>query len=324
MSTNSSRNDDNQEVDLSAVTQGVKNFFVGLNSFFYKCIRFAINNVVILGILVILGAVLGYFVDKSQQRIYSNQIIVTPNFGSTDYLYSKISLIESRLEARDTVFLKAIGFTNPSDMLDIKISPIIDIFKYVNNSGSEINYKMVELMAQDGDIKKVITDNMTSKNYPYHTISFVTRGKTTTEETVAPLLKYLNDNEHYRKIQRQYIKNVYRKLKSNDVIIGQIDAVLNNYSKMSGGGSQVSINENSQLNDVIKTKDLLVEEQGMQKIDLVGLDKVVKDNSTIINIKEKTLVGKLKFVLPLIFIGIFLLVSAFRSFYKKQSLKHAK
>jgi hypothetical protein len=253
---------------------------------------------------------------------------VAPNFGSTDYLYSKIALIESRLKENDTVFLKAIGIQSPKDLVEIKIGPIIDIFKFVTNSGNDQNYRLIELMAQDGDIKKVSVDNTTSKNYPYHTISFVTRGKTTRAKTVDPLLKYLNDNAYFRQIQKEYLRNVDIKLKSNDIIIAQIDAVLNDVANASGdaqkGDKQVYINENSQLNDVIKTKDELVKEQGLQRLDLVGLDKIIKDNSVIINIKDAdSLTGKMKVVLPALLIGLFLVIHFFRAFYRKQALKYS-
>jgi len=322
MSTNSHKNDD-QEMDLMAVSRGIKNFFGGLNTFFYNCVRFVIRNIVLLSILVIVGGALGYFMDHSLKKVYTNQIIVSPNFGSTDYLYSKIDLIDSKISERDTMFLKSIGIKNPKDLIKIEISPIIDLYKFVSSGNTELNYKLVELMAQDGDIKKVAVESTTSKNYPFHTITFSTRGITTKERTVAPLLAYLNDNQYFKAIQKEYLKNQTIKLRANDVMIGQIDTLLSDFANKSPGG-QVNINEGSQLNDIIKTKDELIKEQGNKRIDIVGLDKVVKDNSTIINIKDKSAVnGKMKFVLPLVFILIFLAVYFFRAFYRKQNVKHS-
>jgi ATP-dependent Zn protease len=84
----------------------------------------------------------------------------------------------------------------------------------------------------------------------------------------------------------------------------------------------VYYNENTQLNDVIKTKDALINEQGNHRVELVGLDKVVKDNSTTINIKNtKSTNGKMKFILPVLFVLIFIMIRFFIAFYKKQSLK---
>jgi hypothetical protein len=51
---------------------------------------------------VIIGIGLGFYLDKTQKKF--DQIIVTPNFKSTDYLYSKINLINSKIIERDIAF----------------------------------------------------------------------------------------------------------------------------------------------------------------------------------------------------------------------------
>ena len=84
----------------------------------------------------------------------------------------------------------------------------------------------------------------------------------------------------------------------------------------------VTYNENTQLNDVIKTKDNLINEQGIRRISLAGFDKIVKDNSFILNVEStNTINGKLKLVLPILFLLIFILIHFFIAFYRKQSVK---
>ena len=140
---------------------------------------------------------------------------------------------------------------------------------------------------------------------------------------VQPLLKYLNESEYYQKIQKNVFNNLSIKMVQNDTIISQINDVLGSFSKSVNGTQKseklVYYNENTQLNDIIKTKDLLVSEQGNLRIEFVNIDKIVKDNSVILNIKNtKSTNGKLKFVLPLFFIILFVLIRFFVSFYKKQ------
>lgn len=322
MSTNS-KIDDSQEVDFSAVSKGIGRMLGRLNSFIYRCIRFAIRNSILLGILIVVGAALGTWLDSEQKGTYNTQIIVAPNFGSTDYLYSKIELLHSKIADGDTIFLKQIGIKNPDDLSEIRITPIIDIFKFVS-SGSDQNFRLLELMSQDGDIKKIVTDNATSKNYPFHIIYLTTKGLTTRDKTIKPILDYLNDNVYYKQIQKEYLNNVKLKVEANAVMIAQIDALLKEYANESGTKSQsVYINENTQLNDVLKSKDELLREQGRQRIDLVGIDRIVKDISITANIKDEgSIVGKMKVVLPLLFIVIYLCVYSFRAFYRKQKLKH--
>jgi hypothetical protein len=81
----------------------------------------------------------------------------------------------------------------------------------------------------------------------------------------------------------------------------------------------VYYNENNQLNEIIKTKDLLVEEQGGHKINLINYDATIKVVSSTINIKNtKGLNGKMKLVLPFLLISLFFIFSGLLIFYKRQ------
>jgi hypothetical protein len=259
--------------------------------------------------------------DKNS-KYYSNEIIVAPNFSSNDYLYSKIELINSKIKDEDTVFLKnVVGIKNPKKFKEITIQPINDVYKFIDNKAG--NFELIKLMAEDGDLKKIIEENTTSKNYPYHRIQFTTEQLTSNDKTVKPLLDFLNHSDYYKKIQNEYLNNINIKIQENDSIIKQIDGVLNSFSNAVNGSQRneklIYYNENTQLNDVIKTKNELVYEQGLHRIELVTLDKIVKDNSSTLNIKdEKTIFGSLTFIIPVLFIFIYLFVRYFKSFYKKQ------
>ncbi|HEX9981565.1 MAG TPA: hypothetical protein VGB50_13470 [Flavobacterium sp.] len=323
MNTNTPPRNEEQEIDLAAISRHLGNAITGMNSRIYKGINFIRRKILIVAALFILGAVLGYFLDKG--KTYEHQVIVKPNFESTDYLYSKINLIKAKIAGRDTVFLKAIGIQNPKYLVDISITPVIDIYRFV--SLNEVNYRLLELLAEDGDLEKIVEGNTTSKNYPYHKITYITKGITTSAKTKDPLLKYLNNSEFLTKVQKQYINNVQEKMRSNEITLAQINGLLNEFSEASTSGGKganlVYYNENTQLNEVLKTKNELVQEQGNHRIDLVSLDKIIKENSFSLNIEDrKGLNGKMKFVLPLLFILLYLMGYAFRSFYRKQSQLH--
>jgi hypothetical protein len=326
MSTDSNNNIGDQEIDLATISKSISKAFQNLNRFIFNCIQFMLRNIIIVVILFIIGAGLGFYLDKIQ-KVYDHRIIVTPNFGSTDYLYSKIELINSKIKENDTIFLKSIGIQKPSQIGEIKVKPIIDIYRFV--SANEQNYKLLELMANDNDINKIVEENTTSKNYTFHVISFSTRKKTTDAETVQPILNYLNSNKYFRQVQKEFVNNIRIKMKANEVTIAQIDGILNEFARTAAAGSGskgdnlVYINENTQMNDVIKTKDELVKEQGDHRLDLVNLDKIIKENSSTINIQnKKSTNGKLNLILPFLFVFIFISIFLFRAFYRKQAEKY--
>jgi len=320
MATNYQENQDTREVDLSMISKKISSSIDGLNNFIFRAIQFVLKHIVILGVLFVLGAGIGIYLDKVSKS-YDNQIIVRPNFGSTDYLYSRIELIDSKIKDNDTVFLKKLGIADPSKLVKISIKPIIDVYQFVN-SNSEQNFQMLKLMAEDSDIKKIVEDNTTSKNYKYHLISFTTKKKTSYEKTIAPLLNFFNNNEFFRKIQKENVNNVHIKIKANDVIISQIDNFLNTFGDSNMKSDKLVYYNETQLNDVIETKDKLINEQGYLRIELVSLDKIVKQVNIVLNSENKEAVnGKIKLILPIIFILIYLAIYSFSRFYKKQSLK---
>jgi len=324
MSTNTQKNIEDQEIDVSIVFKKINGFFQGISTSIFRGIQFVIKNIVVIGILFIIGAGLGFYLDKTEKK-YDHQIIVQPNFGSTDYLFSKIDLLQSKIRERDTVFLKTIGILEPTKLLKIEINPIVDVNKFVNVN-SDQNFELLKLMAENGDIKKIVEDKVINKNYSLYLISFSTDKLVTVKQIIDPVMKFLNTSSYYSKIQKEYVNNVMVKMKANDVIIAQIDGFLNSFSNTVNGNSKsdklVYYNENTQLNDVIQTKNKLIGEQGALRMNLVSLDKIIKEESSTINILNNQLInGKLKLFLPIFFIFIFIFINFFINFYKKQLAK---
>ncbi len=318
------QNNDNQEIDLSQISKKIGGLFENIST---QIFLFFKRNIIWVGILFILGAVLGFYIDKGT-KVYDHQMIVVPNFGATDYLYAKIELLNSKIEDGDTVYLKeVVGIKNTKKFKQITIAPVVDVYKFIENRPQ--NFDLIKLMSEDGDIKKVVNEQLTSKNYPFHLISFTTDNQTSNENTVSPILKYLNDSDYFREVQKEYTNNVKVKIVENDSTISQINGVLNTFNNTVNGSQKsdklVYYNENSQLNDVIKTKDYLVGEQGNRRLEMINLDKIVKDTSTTLNIRNnKAPNGKMKMIVPVIFIFIFILFGLLKSYYKHQMAKLKK
>jgi hypothetical protein len=267
--------------------------------------------------------VTGYFLDKTS-KTYNHEIIVSPNFGSVDYLYAKVNLLEAKKKENDTVFISNLGIKNVKKLGKIEIEPVIDLYKFITSK--QENFDLIKLMAEDGSLDKIVKDEITSKNYPFHLIKFSTSKTISEDALVKPLLAYLNDSEYFNIVKQQYLENTAVKMRANDSTIAQINSLLNDFSKASSGNqkssSLVYYNENNNLNDIIKTKDGLVTEQGDLKFRLINNDKVIKDISVTTNIiNTKGTNGKLKLVIPILLVFMFLLFHWFKGFYKKQLQK---
>ncbi|WP_166921422.1 hypothetical protein [Flavobacterium poyangense] len=326
MSTKVPQSQEDQEIDLVQISKKIGNFFESVQTSIFNSIQFFIRNWIVVLLLIIVGFGIGMLVDKTQKS-YEHQIIVAPNFGSTDYLYSKISLINSKIKENDTLFLKnTVGILQPKNLKAIEIKPIADVYNFIKNKPE--NFELIKLMAEDGDINKVLEENITSKNYTYQRIILSTKERTSGEQLIKPLLEYFNKSDYYNKIQKEVYKNVQLKMGQNDTIIKQIDGVLSNFSNATSGvhknNKLLYYNENTQLNDIIKTKDELIAEQGNHRVELINFDKIIKESSVTINVESvKFIKGDLKLLLPVLFIFLFIFFRFFISFYRKQKLKSA-
>lgn len=316
---------EDQEIDLKALSRGISRSIEKTNFAFYRLFRFIWRNIVIIGLVFIAGAVLGYLSDRDKS--YESKLVVSPNFGSTDYVYGKIQLLDSKLKRRDTAFLKAIGIKYPKKLGKVTIGPINDVYQFVTNNTQ--NFELFKLMVEDGNVSKIIEDPTTSKNYPHHVITITTNGLASEKDMIDPILEYLNNSEFFAKIQREYVNNVNIKLQANQQTIEQINGLLDRFSQKTNAPASstpnlVYYNDNTQLNDVLKTKDELIREQGLMRIDLVSLDKIVKRNSQVLNtVDDSGMNGKMMLVLPIIFVILFLVISVIWKAFKKQKAKYA-
>lgn len=327
-------NSDNQEIDLSMLSKKISGFFDGIATLIFNSILFFKRNLLWFCGLTVIGVGIGVYLDTTNKS-YDSKIIVRPSFGSTDYLYSKIELLNSKIKENDTLFLKSIGILKPKNLNLIEIEPVIDIYSFVNNNPGSSNtqnsqnFELVKLLAEDSDINKTIKDKVTSKNYSSHKIHIRTKGYISDNKMIVPILNYLNQNEYFETLRKTQIQNVTIKMVKNEEIINQINGLLNEFSTTTKTNQKseklVYYNENTQLNDIIKTKENLLFELANQRMELTSLDKFIKKTSSVVNIKNENVTnGNLKFVLPIFFIFGFIFIHLFSKFYNKQALKALK
>lgn len=312
MSTNSQE----QEIDLSQIGKSISNGFQNVINKCFDLLFFIQKKIIIVIILFVLGVGLGIYLDKEPN--YTNDIVVIPNFGSNEYLYDKVNLISLKLKEKDEAFFKGIGISNIKDFNSIEILPINGIYNFINSETQKANFEFIKLMAEDGDIEKIIQDNVTSKNYYLHNINIKTTIAYQKKDLIEPILKYLQQTDYFAKLQKVYQRNLLEKVAANKLLITQIDQIVLNLSqnKTSVG---FSISENSSLSELIQKKDELIYENQRLAIHNLEYDKIIKDQNISLNkMNSKGVNNKMKLILPFLFILLYLLGYSFSQAYKKQ------
>jgi hypothetical protein len=323
MSSQKENSPENPEIDLLTVFSRIGDFFEWINTLLFKIIRFFVKNAIVLAILVIAGIGLGKYLDTIQNR-YENRIIVSPNFESTNYLYSKIDLLNSKIEVQDMSFLKSIGIQNPSQIASIAVEPVVNVNDLVNEEDKD--FQLLELMEENDGLKTIVKDTTLRNYYNYHTIKINTNGTIAEKSSIDPILNFLNTSTYYDAFKKINSQNIQNNINSKEATILQIDGILNQFSSgkesHSGNEKLVYYNENLNLDEVIKTKDSLSGEIDKLKIEQYNTSKTIKESGMVLNVKSnKKLKGNMTFVLPALFLILFVLLRFFLAFYKKQTLK---
>lgn len=318
----------NHEVDLDAVSKKVKNFLSGINDSFFEGILFIKKYSIVVIALVLIGAGYGYYKD-SITKTYQQKILVTPNFGSADYLYEQIKSLNAKIVQRDTVFLKGIGINDSKHVAKIEIEPIVDIYNYVTEENGlniiqreNVKFSLFRQIADKRDMTEVLEEQATAKNYKNHLITITTSGEADKKEMVQPMLDYLNSSSYFKEIQKESVKSLEVKIAENDSMVKQANIILSHMSQTGSNSSTVLLNEKTGLNDILVIKDQLIRQQASNKIKMIDYGSIVKETAAMLNIKKHTILsGKMKFIYPFVLLLLFFAVMSFRRYYITQTNK---
>ena len=257
MSTNSQE----QEIDLSQIGKSISKVFQKAVNRCFDLLFFIQKKFLIVFVILVIGGGLGFYLDKEPN--YTSDVVVIPNFGSNEYLYDKINLMSLKLKEKDQAFFTKIGIKNIKDFISIEIEPVNGIYDFINKEEHKNNFDFIKLMAEDGDIEKVLQDKTTSKNYYLHGINIKTAIVYNQKDLIDPILNFLQQSEYFLKLQKIQQFNLEEKLAANKSIIAQIDEIVLSLNQ-NKTGSSVSISENTGLSDLIEKKDYLILENQNQ------------------------------------------------------------
>lgn len=304
----------NQEIDLIYLAKKIKELFNRIGLSIFRFIKFLIDKKYILLILLAVGFTLGYVYDKYTKTAYKTEIIVIPNFNSTEYLYSEIENFKSNIpqSKKEKFFLE--------NIVNVEIAPIVDVKSFIENGE---NREFLKVLSENGEkFEQVLKNKNILKSNKIHLITLTTKSKNYTNQIVQILLDNLNNSKYFVERQTFEIQN----LKENKIqlkkSIEQINQILDRLGKegLSTSGKELNINTYDQLNSVIDLKKNYIEE--ISKIDtkLIEFQKIVYPiNVSFNNEPVEKIYLKANIIFPLGLIIIFFLYSFLRLFYKKYS-----
>ncbi|MGS2738848.1 hypothetical protein [Sinomicrobium sp. M5D2P17] len=319
MNENTRQNDTSDEIDLGVLLQKIKDFFKWIIRGIYSVFLFYKKFAILLLILIIAGFIAGYFMDSSGSKTYSNEVIVVPNFGSVDYLYTSIQELDAKRQIGDISFFKRMGIDSVNYFSGIEIEPIVDIYSFLGENRTNLE----AFKALKGDASTVGAME-TAKNYKFHRITIYTKTRKNSSKVVAKILDFLNDNDYYNTIKSSLGDNLSSRIKTNKEAVRYINDILKAQGNAKAEGIKPEDNlflfrSESQIGSMgtlVNSQQELFEEIDKLTVEATDADKVIKDVSIKINIPRKGITSSKKWLLPLViftaFSGLFLLIFLFK------------
>lgn len=217
----------NDEVYLKQILSPLVDFFKYFIGLLYQSIEFYIKKAWLFLILIIIGIVGGYFLDrKAGTEIIKQELIIEPKINSIRYIYNLIDAIPQR--KNDGKYLESLGLKKEwiKNIKTVKIEPIMaieDIFDYLHREYQDKNFQYT---IQDFSQKEMSSDKFTYF-YQYHLIKvFFKKDETYNKSITETLLKSIYNNEHFKEEIDLTVKQAKESVKNNKASLEFIDSYL--------------------------------------------------------------------------------------------------
>ena len=320
-----------EEVDLGnlfkVIGKGIKNFFnfLGdiLQSIFHYFILFLIfikNNLLKLGLALVLGFMVGLFLHYLNPKTYVSEMIVETNYGSGMQLYKQIDYLNDLVKKKDSVSLSnvlSIHENEASKISNFKVSP----------------YQPSQNLYNAYDEYLLKTDTVYTRNYKfedfkkrvdkydlrYHQIE-VSSELSTIFTKLSTSLIYLIESDYYKNKRDIKLNEINQKLSVLNKNLIQVDSLRKTYKKVAlkevennSSTSTIQIaksDEEQDENDIklFETTNDLLNNISWTNQDLVRKNNVVNIISDFdkVGVPNNNITHKKYFRLPLLFLSLML------------------
>lgn len=291
----------NQEIDLFQFMDKIKASLHHTGYLFYKFLLFLWKHIIQVAIVIAIGIGLGWYWDSQTPPRYKHEVIVAPNFGSTEYLYNEVENYSSGTDG----------------ILSVEIEPVIDIYSFVKERWNNVDV-LKQLKEYDVDFTKYKPDSHLEKFFRYQLLTVTTDKKDDGGEIIKSFLSEINNDEYLKERQKIEKINIANLIQNHENAVKSIDKILNNLGERTSGSTPaLSIEAYTDLNNLVSLKKSTAEEINSLKIIQMEQSEIVYEASKVMNIK----VGKTKKIIttPILLFLIYLSFMGFIAYLKRYS-----
>lgn len=322
MSSNTSKNN-SEELDLSLIAEKIKGMYhSGLISL-YQIFNFFVKSWIILLVLIILGATLG-FIRTNDNPARETKLYVRINDNSGAIVYDALNQLQFKIQEKDSVLLEKKGFFKNSVYYihSLEIEPLVNVLEIVD--ATETNNRNLETVMDQAQYEdELLTSEVFVPQYRYHKITLV-GDYWSSQKTIDALMLYLNDNPVLIKQTDLIKESLAFRIARNFESIAFMDSIFDTYGRpiselTKGTASEISMVDINVTNIhmLFDQKALLMKQNEKLQLQLLNQDKTVSlINKPMLSVKKSILDIKI-ITYPVILILLFVMVSMMRYYFQK-------
>lgn len=319
------------EIDLGQLFQMIGKVFDTIFRGFLGLYLYVKKNILVLGILVIVGVAIGFAMNKITTDLMKTDIIVKPNIDSRNYLYEVVDEIQANIKAKDILFFKDLGIDVENlNGFEITVEPLTDNTDNPDQVAEYLELLQVFEGSTEGPteaISDIVLTEITSKSTLInHKISFYFKDSKHGQDYAKKLMRYINSNPYFVDLIAVYNQNALKRVEKNTELVTQIDTLISSYAEKLGqnntsiSDAKISFNneENIDIRALFDLKKELIEDIELKKVELNTITHPIK----IINFGKPQEVKKALFIdgivlIPSLLVGLFFLISIVKYLNRK-------
>jgi len=298
MSENKKNND--EEIDLGSlfiiIGRGltklfsfIGNIFKGIFHFLIECLLFLRKNLVILLIAGIIGAIVGFFLEKKSGTKYEANLTVRPNYNSSRQLYNNIKFYNDAIKEKDYSLLSSVFKISEEEAKSLRS---FNIEPFTNENDIITAFDLLATQVDSITFKSYSYDkfnrSFTDYDYEVHKISVVATKNDVFQKLSIPIISSITNNEYFKNLKSSNNENLMRTVSLIQRNLKQADSLHSVYRKAILDKSKTT-NSGTNINFEQKTREASSELQLFETTlvlnqNLVMVNHQLSEESKIINI----------------------------------------
>ncbi|GGE02426.1 hypothetical protein [Psychroflexus salis] len=310
----------NEEIDLGVLFDKIKSLVKSVLKGIVNVVQFFWKHKFRLIIVGVIGIAVGLYLAKTAEKIYLNELLIEPNYKSTQYVYDKVNAINKKIESADTIYLQDVFGVNYKKVKGLEIEPVVDVYGLVSES-EEIQETFKVLFVENGNTS-FFEEDINKINYTQHKIRILVEGEDDNEIISSQFFDYINSNLFYQKQSDVIYKRIEEQLEENELMRKQIDSVIAYVQKKPNSQltqQGISFSASQEVSELINRKRALF----ASDFDL--LDRLAKEKNVVALVDKTTAIMDRSYnfsfrIIPVVFVLFYCLVFLTKHLVRKLSV----